>query len=391
MGSAFLRISITLGLIIAAEIPGQSQPDTGSLDKAGDRIKQQKPESVVCALFGLPLEKEPLKGKTPEEVAEYLKESGVNAVVHVPLKEDLIKALRARDIRCYGEASFFAAGEALWNASPESRPILADGKPLEKAGWYAGTTPTFEKHVEDVLQSIREQCSKYELDGVWLDFIRWPTRWEMREPMLFKTDYSNKTLERFQREAGVALPATLTAVPEKAAWIDAHVREKWITWRCEVIHSIVKKVRGIVHEHRGPKALVGIFYVPLLRDEYDGAIVNIVGQDAKRLSDVVDVFSPMSYHGFCERDTKWITRLTEDIRRVSPCRIWPIVQASSEPRPIPPDEYRETLLAGLRGGSTGVMAFTANDVLGTPLWEVQRKVFRSMQGLESDGTPTPAP
>lgn len=339
-------------------------------------------QSVTCALFGLPLDKPPLAGKSVQEVAEYLHQGGVNAVVHVPLDSDLIAALRAKGIRCHGEIGFFAAGEDLWKTSPESRPVLADGNLLSKAGWYVGLTPTHEERVQKVLAQIRKECSEYELDGYWLDFIRWPARWEMKEPLLFKTDYSGKTLERFQRETGVVLPATAASIPEKASWIDANAQKEWTAWRCGVIRDVVRRVRETVHELRGPDALVGIFHVPLLREEYDAAIVNIVGQDARLLSDVVDVFSPMSYHAMCERDTEWITRINADLRKVTDKPIWPIIQAASEPRAIPADEFRETLKAGLSGGSSGVMAFTAKDVLGTPLWEVQSEVFRQERGLE---------
>ena len=49
------------------------------------------------------------------------------------------------------------------------------------------------------------------LDGVWLDFIRWPCHWEVPEPALPRTSFDAATVARFARDAGIDLPAVLYA------------------------------------------------------------------------------------------------------------------------------------------------------------------------------------
>lgn len=331
--------------------------------------------SMTPALFGLPLNQPPLQGMSPDEVADYVVAGGVRAVVHVPHNPEIIAALRARGVRCYGETGCFV-GDGHWKSHPESRPVLADGSLLEKAGWYAGVCANQDWLADAIVDRVRRQGEELEIDGVWLDFIRWPTRWEMREPMLFESCYCDKCLADFQKAREVAIPDDRATVPEKAAWIRENAREAWVDWRTELIVEVVRRVRDAIRETRGEGAIVGIFTVPLLREEHDNAIVRIVGQDAEKLAEVVDVFSPMSYHAMCERDLEWITALNAELAHLTDREIWPIIQARPEPREIGPKEYRQVLEAGLKGGASGIMPFTADDVLGTPLWDVQAEVYR---------------
>jgi len=349
------------------------------MEAAKPHPAKHRPEGTVCALFGLPTDKEPLADKTPEELAERLVADGINAVVHVPHKLELIKALKAAGIACYGEATYFC-GEGSWKKHPESRPVQSEGSLMEKDGWYAGVCASQEQVVEEKLEYIRKQCRELPIDGVWLDFIRWPTRWEMAVPRFVDACYCPNCLERFQNETGIDIPDDLDDAPRISRWISGQCPDAWRAWRCGIIADACRRTKQVLTEEIGPNAVLGIFLVPLSREEFDGAIVDVFGQDVSLLAEHVDVFSPMSYHAMCERSVEWIGELNAEVRAMSRREVWPIVQPRDEPRPVSAEEYRQALLEGLSGGASGVMMFTAGDACTPEKWRVQTEVFRKFAG-----------
>ena len=46
--------------------------------------------------------------------------------------------------------------------------------------WYVGMTPTGIRRQEDVLARISSIARSYPIDGLFLDFMRWPLHWEIR-------------------------------------------------------------------------------------------------------------------------------------------------------------------------------------------------------------------
>ena len=77
------------------------------------------------------------------------------------------------------------------------------------------------------------------------------------------------------------------------------------------------------------------------------------------LKDLTDVFSPMVYHGRMGRDAVWVKDNMEwfckrmDIKPGTFPKVWPIVQAYDDPRPISPEELGEVLGYGSACGAAG--------------------------------------
>ena len=61
------------------------------------------------------------------------------------------------------------------------------GKKIDKVEWYAGVCPNQSWLREQKLNAIKELISKYDIDGIWLDFIRYPCHWEVINPKLEQT------------------------------------------------------------------------------------------------------------------------------------------------------------------------------------------------------------
>ena len=331
-------------------------------------------QQITKAIYTLPLESPIFKNKSPGQISRYLKKCGINAVVHVPLNNLIINQLRKNGIKVYAELSMFS-GNHYWDGHPESRPVLSDGNLAETDGWYAGICPSQQWLINQKIKEAENIAKEYPIDGLWLDFMRWPTRWEAKMPKIQHTCFCKSCLKRFQDETGIRIPEELESTKEISQWIYTTHSESWYKWRSDVIVDTVKKIRNAVTKYR-KNAIIGIFLVPWKEEDFDNAIYKAIGQDIKKLSKVIDVFSPMSYHLLCYRDTGWIISLTQWIKLKTDKQVWPIVQATDEPEKMSAEEYEKALKAGLAGGSAGVMTLTAEATLkDRKKWEIQKQIF----------------
>jgi len=339
-------------------------------------------QQITKAIYTLPLKSPIFKNKSPEQISKYLKECGINAVVHVPLNNSIINQLRKNGIKAYAELSMFS-GNYYWDEHPESRPVLSDGNLVEMDGWYAGICPSQQWLIDQKIKEAENIAREYPIDGLWLDFMRWPTRWEVKAPKIQHACFCKSCLKRFQDETGVRIPEALKSTKEISRWIYKNHSENWYGWRSDVIVDTAKKIRGVVTKYR-KDAIIGIFLVPWREEDFDNAIYKVIGQDIEKLSKVIDVFSPMSYHLLCYRDTGWIISLTQWMKLKTDKEIWPIVQATDEPKKMSTEEYEKALKAGLAGGSTGVMTLTAEATLeDRKKWEIQKQIFVKTPHLDS--------
>jgi len=331
-------------------------------------------QQTTKAIYSLPLESPTFRNKDPEQLSKYLKGQGINAVVHVPLDKSIIDQLHKNDIKAYAELSIFS-GKDHWEKHPESRPVLSDGSLAETDGWYAGVCPSQQWLINQKIKEAENTAKEYPIDGLWLDFIRWPTRWEGETPYIQRTCFCKSCLNRFQNETGIKIPENLKSIKEISQWIYKNHSKDWYEWRCDLIVDTVKNVRGAIKKYR-KGAIIGIFLVPWRGEDFDNAMYKVIGQDVEKLSKVVDVFSPMAYHLLCYKNTDWITLLTQSIKQKTDKEVWPIIQATDEPRKMSAEEYQKALRAGLGGGSTGIMIFTTSTALkDTEKWEIQKQLF----------------
>ena len=134
-----------------------------------------------------------------------------------------------------------------------------------------------------------------------------------------------------------------------------------------------------------PNALLGLYHGPWKDDEHNEASRRILGLDYDLLVEVIDVFSPMIYHGRMKRPPEWVAENTTWFSKrlsiqanVGP-KLWPIVQAYNDPNLISSHEFETVLKGGLTGMASGVMMFTtyavADDEEKT---DVMKKVYTTL-------------
>lgn len=311
----------------------------------------------LMAIYGFDRDHEWFKGLSNSEILAFLREHRINALFGAASDPELASFLRRGGVKIFAEFAVFV-GEEYWEKYPESRPVTADGEFLPKIDWYAGLNPADQEVRREKLSALERLLEHKALDGVWLDFIRWPGRWEEPSPRFPETGFDKNTLERFQEETGIA--ALETEDPKNAAkMIHSRYRKEWVEWKCHLITSWVEEARALVEE-KSPGTLLGLFGIPWTSEEGYG-IESLAGQDYEGLALYVDIFSPMVYHRMCGRETGWITRVSDWVGDISGKNILPIVQAVNEPGPLPADEFGRAVEAALLSrNSKGVIFFNLN-------------------------------
>jgi hypothetical protein len=312
------------------------------------------------ALYGFTPNLEPFQGKSPAEQIDLLRSWGNTALFGGYQDPALVEAAHAAELPVYAEFGCFV-GQRWWHEVPGSRPVTAQGAPLEPEEWYYGVNPSSQPVRKAQLEAFEILLTEHTIDGVWLDFIRWPCHWESPNPHLPHTSFDPHTLAQFAQDTGFEVPLQPPSAAAESL-LGAHSAD-WVAWRCSQVTSWVAQARQLLDRVR-PGALLGLFGVPWRQHDLNGAILEIVGQDYAALGPYVDVFSPMVYHRMCGQPPSWIADVTQEVHALSGKPVWPIVQSVAKPSPFPPQEYRRALEIALDApASQGVLVFNLQGAL----------------------------
>jgi len=291
-----------------------------------------------------------------------LTDLGINSVfVHRrAINHKLVERARNEGVKIYSEFPTLN-GKGYVEEHPEAWAINEKGEKVKAADWFMGVCPTEPGFREYRFNQLNELLSTHDLDGVWMDYVHWHAQFEDPDPILPETCFCNHCLSEFSAYSGLKILGETT--PEKASWILSNHENTWRDWRCTVIYDWAFEMKKVMKQH-APDALLGLYYCPWTDNEYEGARRRILGLDLEMLTEVIDVFSPMVYHGRMERDPEWVEKNIQwqseklNIGADGYPKLWPIVQAHNSPGIITTDEFRTVLLGGLAGKATGVMMFT---------------------------------
>ena len=313
------------------------------------------------AIYGVSSKAEIFSGSSYTQIADQIHTWNANAIFIKNEPEEFINTLHQKNIKVYREYGFFQ-GENHWKSHPESRPVTDKGEPYPKIEWYAGVCPNQKWLREKHLKEIEDILKRHEVDGIWLDFIRYPVHWEVYEPELIDNCFCPVCLNLFSTDTGITFPSELKTTSASADWILNNHPDEWSEWKCEKISDYVKQIHDQIKKIK-PECLVGLFGVPWKDSERNDAIHRIVGQDYSILKDSVDVFSPMVYHLMCNESPQWIGEITEYIDDKTGKPVWPIIQACSVPKTMAGEEVALAVKIGLKPPSKGVIIFAFNHVV----------------------------
>ena len=339
-------------------------------------------EEKTCAVYGFSRDLEIFKDMTSTQIANRLSEWNINAVFGGYWDSSMVRALHDRDIRVFAEVGFFTGSEARWEEAPELRPVNSQGKPISKDEWYCGISPTIEWFRDKKIDVVKKTLENYDVDGIWLDFIRWPCHWEVLEPRIEQTSFDSVSLSAFENDTRIHIPEDFQTPEERAAWILAHHLDTWTRWKCDVITEYVCELRRVVKSY-GSDKILGLFGVPWRDSDFDGAITKVVGQDYRELGRLVDVLSPMVYHRMCGKDIRWIGEITSYVHEKGGGKpVWPVIQAMGDSsKSLNAHEFGQAMTTALNAvGSEGLIIFTLAEAIEESKRNEMIHVFSSIAG-----------
>jgi len=283
---------------------------------------------VVKGIYGVPS----IGARDPLSYVGDMEKAGVNAVF-VPADQNTVRYFKDRGFKVYVSVNVFG-GKGAWKRYPDARPVMADGSLLGSEEGYkahGGVCPTHEGWRQGRLSRIEELVTglggEGGIDGIWLDFIRYPGRWETPAPEIPDTCYCARCLARFQQDTGILVPGDL-GTKEASQWIRSHCAHDWMQWKKAQIASFVRDVRGILDRcSEMNRPILGLFLVPWTKGERGNDVSYLLAQDPFQLSELADVISPMVYHEMCGRGARWVGYMTQYYRETAKARVWPIVEA----------------------------------------------------------------
>lgn len=281
------------------------------------------------------------------------RDSGATAVFTRP-DSQTIHYFAREQFNVYLSLNVFG-GTQPWKNGPDAIPVRASGERL--SGKYGGVCPTHGGWRNSRLELLERWLVDFSgpdgIDGVWLDFIRYPGRWEDTQPYLADTCYCPRCLTLFQAEKGVQLPGGLSTA-ESAAWIRSSARAEWLAWKTEQVVSFVRDARSLVDLYSTERQLLlGAFLVPWKKSEHKGAVSFGVAQDGWRLAPYLDVLSPMVYHKMVGKPVSWIGEMTDYFADTG-VPVWPIIQAEE----VGEDEFGQAIEAVNDSSAAGMLVYT---------------------------------
>jgi len=282
-----------------------------------------------------------------EEVIEKIINLGVN---QISLKweycnKELISQLQRRNIKVFAEIGLFV-DEAMWQKYPDSRPIDRAGNFMERINWYYGVCPNHQKIRAEKLATIDQVLDTLNIDGIWLDFIRYPCHWEdVRNSQIKEYCFCENCLTKYENDVGKA--------PEG---------DDWISWKCQQITEFVQDVRDQIKKS-DQRIQLGMFAVPWKEDTYRGAIRSIIGQDFSKLSRHIDIFGMMTYHKLTAQPIDWIEEIVDNVKKSTGKLVVPLVQSMDVPVTVSTKEFEQAIDIAFGGASQGVIVFHFHDLL----------------------------
>lgn len=271
-------------------------------------------------------------------------------------------------------ADMFAAQE-----HPEWLAVRHDGTPARPGAawdhwadsWYYHLCP-LNPAVQERLLGIVTELARYDIDGVDLDFIRFPYQpvGETYKEGWFC--YCDSCRSQYKAASGAELPQPGKSTPEE--WT------AWIEWRAEGLAQFIRRARAILSATgKRLHGYIAVYGAPTTGPDQVDLTKSKYGQDLKRLASAFDTVQPMLYHRFVEeplyytrQNLFWLKTLTYFIRQTGNS-VWPTVQGQE---PVGVGEFKGSLENAINGGAEGVLIYPGREWHMTPeRWEAVGQIL----------------
>jgi len=231
----------------------------------------------------------------------------------------------------------------------------ADGGLAARPGWsedwYYHLCPTREPHREYTLRFVEELTSRYEFDGIDLDFIRFPWKAANQDGPERRFCFCDHCRTEFKKVAGEDVLALES--PE--------LEPEWYRWRADLISSMVESVGKItVARHMALAPFIALWSADGFGLDELNRSSQRFGQDHRRLAKICDQLSPMVYHRFTDeptcytlRSVRWVRDVTWHLRELG-ATVCSVVQGGP---PASPLEVIDAVRAAVDAGAAAIMSY----------------------------------
>lgn len=242
--------------------------------------------------------------------------------------------------------------------------------------WYYPLCP-LNPEVQNRLLDVCREVAAYPVDGLDLDFIRFPYQPAGDEYQEGWFCYCDCCRSQYRAAMGAELPLPGVAAPED--W------DRWITWRADGLASFVGRVREVVRAAGDKRlhAFIAVYGAPSTGRDQVALTRARYGQDLDKLRSVLDAIQPMIYHRFVQEPLYytrhvlfWLKTMTYWARQTGN-EVWPVVQGCD---PIDPQEVQGALENAINGGADSILLYPGREWHLTPeRWDAIGKVLSRVQ------------
>jgi uncharacterized lipoprotein YddW (UPF0748 family) len=335
----------------------------------GDAYFNGGSEPRAQALSSQPASFDPLKVTLAEARRAGLR---VHAWVNVNLVSSAVDLPASRSHVIYRHPEWLMVPRGLakeLRVLDDRSPLYVDklARTLRQSGDAEGlyVSPISPGAVDYIATIVRDLVSRYPLDGLHLDYVRYPSD---------DFDYSRLALSLFASETARDLPAAeaealrASEAGNPFAWTEAYP-DRWTAFRRARLTALVERVRRVVKAER-PRALLSAAVAP---DATDAAARRL--QDWRRwvADGTLDVVCPMAYAPDLDTFTAQVTSARE---AAGTRTMWAGIGAYR----LSAAQTIESILVARRLGATGIVLFSYDSLAeaspnGQSLSKIGRAVF----------------
>jgi uncharacterized lipoprotein YddW (UPF0748 family) len=282
---------------------------------------------------------------------------------------DICAAAHRRQIKVRASVAVFA-DTYQGQIHPDRVAVGGDAVLAQRPGWSEDWSyhlcPARPEQRAYTLAFVSELVERYDLDGIDLDFIRFPWKPANEDGPERYFCFCAECHTRFAKETGESWPA------------DAMSSATWYRWRDSVITSFVSEIADVCTERGATLApFIAFWGSEGLGPQELTVAARRFGQDHAALAKICTELSPMLYHHYTDEPTfyinrtvRWVKDLTWWLRELD-ARVCAVVQGGPPARPM---EIYDEVRGAMDGGANAVMSYPGWS------WSVENEYWKALGG-----------
>lgn len=259
------------------------------------------------------------------------------------------------------------------NLSPAPKwAICNDGEIAQEksqnGNWLKMVCPNDTEYLDYRICYLEDALSLCNFTGISLDFIRYFVFWEgvfedTPSETLRNSCFCDICVDRF-KEYSQILEIQGNNIKDRATGIKRNYFDKWTEFKCVTINEDVKRIVSKLRQ-KNPYIKVNLHAVPWTKNDFDGSIKSIAGQDFSLLSNNLEQLSPMTYSKMLRKNGQWINDLIKSLYEEcgGKLSVIPAIQCKSVyGEEFNDDDFEDILKNAVKSPSSGAAIWPFEDL-----------------------------